>query len=66
MYPPKPLVKSCPLLRTSCSKYAVPTLLSSLVNEGFTGTYIGMYASSNHTASKNHADYDWVVYEGIN
>lgn len=42
-----------------------PTLLSSLVNEGFTGTYIGMYASSNRTESANYADYDWVIYEGI-
>jgi alpha-N-arabinofuranosidase len=41
------------------------TLLSSLVNEGFTGTYIGMYASANHTESANYADYDWVIYEGI-
>lgn len=44
---------------------ADPTLLSSLVNEGFTGTYIGMYASSNHTSSDNYADFDWVIYEGI-
>lgn len=42
---------------------ADPTLLSSLVNEGFTGTYLGMYASSNHQASGNHADFDWVLYE---
>lgn len=39
------------------------TLLSSLRNEGFTGTYIGMYASSNKTASQNHADFDWFIYE---
>lgn len=44
---------------------ADPTLLSSLTNEGFTGTYIGMYASSNHTPSDNSADYDWVIYEGL-
>ena len=37
-----------------------PTLLSSLVNEGFTGAYIGMYATSNHSPVKNHADFDWV------
>ena len=43
---------------------ADPTLLSSLVNEGFTGTYLGMYASSNHQSSGNHADFDWVLYEG--
>lgn len=40
-----------------------PTLLSSLVNEGFTGAYIGMYATSNHSPVKNHADFDWVLYE---
>ncbi|MCC8104057.1 MAG: glycoside hydrolase family 43 protein [Clostridiales bacterium] len=39
-------------------------LLSSIVNEGFTGTYLGMYASSNHRKSDNYVDYDWVVYEG--
>ena len=44
-------------------KDADPTLLSSLVNEGFTGTYIGMYATSNHNASSNYADFDWVLYE---
>ena len=44
---------------------ADPTLLSSLVNEGFTGAYLGMYASSNHTVSANHADFDWFLYEGL-
>ena len=38
------------------------TLLSSLVNEGFTGAYIGMYASSNKTESDNYADFDWFHY----
>ncbi|MCI5647951.1 MAG: glycoside hydrolase family 43 protein [Fusicatenibacter sp.] len=42
---------------------ADPTLLSSLVNEGFTGAYLGMYVSSNHIDSSNYADFDWVVYE---
>lgn len=45
-------------------KEADPTLLSSVRNEGFTGTYLGMFASSNHIKSDNSADYDWVVYEG--
>ena len=40
------------------------SLLSSVVNEGFTGAYIGMYASSNHTVSENHADFDWFSYQG--
>lgn len=38
------------------------TLLSSTTNEGFTGTYIGMYATANHTASTNHADFNWFSY----
>ena len=33
-------------------------------NEGFTGTYIGMYASSNGTETTNYADYDWFLYHG--
>lgn len=41
------------------------TLLSSNVNEGFTGCYLGMYATSNHSVSENHADYDWFSYSGI-
>lgn len=41
------------------------TLLSSVTNEGFTGAYMGMYASSNHTKSDNFADYDWAIYESL-
>ena len=40
------------------------SLLSSVVNNGFTGVYLGMYATSNHTASRNHADFDWFCYQG--
>lgn len=40
------------------------SLLSSVVNNGFTGTYIGMYTSSNHQESANHADFDWFTYQG--
>ncbi|MCW3785576.1 glycoside hydrolase family 43 protein [Plebeiibacterium sediminum] len=39
------------------------SLLSSTVNEGFTGSYIGMYASSNKQESKSFADFDWFKYE---
>lgn len=39
-------------------------LLSSTVNEGFTGVYIGMYASSNKSVSTNYADFDWFHYTG--
>lgn len=38
------------------------SLLSSTVNEGFTGTYIGMYATSHHTDTCNYADYRWFSY----
>jgi len=41
------------------------SLLSSNVNEGFTGAYIGMYASSNKVKSDNHADFDWFQYYGM-
>lgn len=44
---------------------AAPELLSSLTNEGFTGTYMGMYATSNHGESSNYADFDWVTYESV-
>ena len=37
-------------------------LLSSTINEGFTGTYIGMYGSSNKEASTNYVDFDWFNY----
>ena len=37
-------------------------LLSSSVNGGFTGVYMGMYATSCGIESKNHADFDWFHY----
>ena len=39
-------------------------LLSSDVNNGFTGTYLGMYASANHRGSLAFADFDWFTYQG--
>lgn len=42
---------------------APASLLSSTVNEGFTGAYMGMYASSNKIVSGNHADFDWFTYD---
>lgn len=42
-----------------------PEILSSITNEGFTGTYLGMYATSNGQTSDNFADFDWVIYEGL-
>ncbi len=36
--------------------------LSRINAGGFTGTYIGMYASSNGLSSSNYADFDWFKY----
>lgn len=41
------------------------SLLSTVVADGYVGTYIGMYASSGHQPSDNYADYDWFKYEII-
>jgi alpha-N-arabinofuranosidase len=38
----------------------------SVVNAGgFTGVYIGLYASSKGIASSNYADFDWFEYKGL-
>lgn len=37
--------------------------LSTEMIGGFTGTYIGMYASGNGSANTNPADFDWFDYE---
>ncbi|WP_240534875.1 beta-xylosidase family glycoside hydrolase [Pedobacter aquae] len=39
--------------------------LSRVNTGGFTGTYIGLYASSNGLSSKNKAFYDWLNYQQI-
>ncbi|MCA9955473.1 MAG: glycoside hydrolase family 43 protein [Ardenticatenaceae bacterium] len=39
-------------------------ILSTPVASGFTGAYLGMYASSNGTPSQNAADFDWFEYQG--
>jgi alpha-N-arabinofuranosidase len=40
-------------------------ILSTPVAGGFTGAYIGTYASSNGKPSQNYADFDWFEYHGI-
>lgn len=40
------------------------TVLSVDVAGGFTGAYIGMYASGNGEPSDNYADFDWFEYWG--
>ncbi|WP_084464710.1 glycoside hydrolase family 43 protein [Microtetraspora fusca] len=40
-------------------------ILSSTVAGGFTGAYIGMYASSNGRPGENSAAFDWFEYRGL-
>ena len=39
-------------------------LLSTNVNNGFTGAYVGMYASASGAESSNAAAFDWFLYRG--
>ena len=38
--------------------------LSFEVADGFNGSYVGMYASSNGKTSERSAGFDWFEYEG--
>jgi alpha-N-arabinofuranosidase len=40
-------------------------VLSTPVAGGFTGAYLGMYASSNGNPADNFADFDYFEYKGI-
>ena len=41
------------------------SILSSTSNEGFTGTYIGLYSSSCGKASSNYVDFEWFNYYNL-
>jgi len=40
-------------------------ILSSEIAEGFTGSYVGLYASSQGVESSAYADYDWFAYKPV-
>ncbi|MFD0902885.1 glycoside hydrolase family 43 protein [Actinomadura sediminis] len=40
-------------------------MLTSQVAGGFTGVFIGLYATANGRASRNHADFDWFEYRPL-
>src|SRR5690606_33291346 len=40
-------------------------ILTSQVAGGFTGVYIGLYATANGRSSGNHADFDWFEYRPL-
>jgi alpha-N-arabinofuranosidase len=50
---------------TSIAENVDGRLLSTPVAGGFTGAYVGMYASSNGESSDNKADFDWFEYKGL-
>jgi alpha-N-arabinofuranosidase len=35
-----------------------------LLSKGYTGAYLGLYASSNGQTTTQYADFDWVHYKG--
>ena len=39
------------------------TLADHILSRGYTGAYLGLYATSNGRASDDYADFDWVEYE---
>jgi xylan 1,4-beta-xylosidase len=41
------------------------SLLSSYTNKGFTGVYIGVYATANGKSSISKAYFDWFLYETL-
>ena len=41
------------------------TILSTDTAGGFTGAYIGLFASGNGVSSGNHADFDYFEYIGL-
>lgn len=40
------------------------TAANWLLNNGYTGAYLGIYASSNGQPTEQYADFDWVHYKG--
>ncbi|MFZ4547671.1 MAG: glycoside hydrolase family 43 protein [Bacteroidales bacterium] len=36
-----------------------------ILSKGYTGAYLGVYASSNGLQTKDFADFDWVTYKGF-
>jgi alpha-N-arabinofuranosidase len=40
------------------------TAANLILSHGYTGAYLGVYATSNGRASKEYADFDWIHYKG--
>jgi alpha-N-arabinofuranosidase len=36
-----------------------------ILSNGYTGAYLGLYATSNGNSSRRYADFDWVTYKGF-
>jgi alpha-N-arabinofuranosidase len=42
------------------------TAANLILCNGYTGAYVGVYASSNGAPSTAYADFDWIHYKGFN
>ena len=40
-------------------------LIETLLSRGYTGAYLGLYATSNGKTTEAYADFDWVRYQGF-
>ena len=40
------------------------TAANLILCHGYTGTYLGVYATSNGNKTKEYTDFDWVSYKG--
>lgn len=54
-----------PEVWTPVAEHVDGRLLSTPVAGGFTGAYVGMYASSNGQPSESYADFDWFAYQPL-
>ena len=41
------------------------TKANHILSKGYTGAYLGVYATSNGKNSNDYADFDWVNYKGF-
>jgi alpha-N-arabinofuranosidase len=43
----------------------VKTKANHILSKGYTGAYLGVYATSNGKTTEDYADFDWVNYKGF-
>jgi alpha-N-arabinofuranosidase len=53
----------CYQLQDGSEKEWCTSSATLILNRGYTGAYLGLYATSNGKRSKDYADFDWVSYQ---